>query len=183
MRFIPRLPSSFTLPSIPSHRGRGGHSLPVSRLFTAGIGQAVFLQTPRRICAAQLPFACGRMKLPAASCGVSSSLLAVIPCLTEPARYSIRGNPVGFSGYRRLSRTPTRLPKSSTAGRSGIRRYDEFAASRGECTRRDSLCLPLPLHNLQSLIPLPWWEGLGEGEIILCSRLTLNTSFSMMPSN
>ena len=27
---------------------------------------------------------------------------AVIPCLTEPAPYLIRENPVGFSGYRRL---------------------------------------------------------------------------------
>ena len=42
----------------------------------------------------------GSMKLPAASCGVSSFLVAVIPCLTQPAPYLIRGNPVGFSGYR-----------------------------------------------------------------------------------
>jgi len=32
----------------------------------------------------------------AASSGVSN----VIPCLTEPARYLIRGNPVRFSGFR-----------------------------------------------------------------------------------
>jgi hypothetical protein len=30
----------------------------------------------------------------------SSALLRVIPCLTEPAPYLIRGNPVRFSGFR-----------------------------------------------------------------------------------
>ena len=61
------------------------------------------------------------MNYPAASSVASD----VIPCLTEPAPYLIRGNLVAFSGFRRLSRTPTRLPKSCTAGRSGIRRNDD----------------------------------------------------------
>ena len=61
------------------------------------------------------------MNYPAASSVASD----VIPCLTEPAPYLIRGNLVAFSGFRRLSRTPTRLPKSCMAGRSGIRRNDD----------------------------------------------------------
>jgi len=38
-----------------------------------------------------------------------------------------------FSGFRRLSRTPTRLPKSCTAGRSGIRRNDRRKALATFC--------------------------------------------------
>jgi len=40
------------------------------------------------------------MNYPAASCGVSSSVLARYSVLDTPAPYLIRGNPVGSSGYR-----------------------------------------------------------------------------------
>jgi hypothetical protein len=77
-----------------------------------------------------------RMNDPTAISGVSSFSQAVIPCLTEPALacpvldtgYLIRGNPVKFSGYR-LEFIPHWMRG----------RYEKSAASRGECTRSDSI--------------------------------------------